>query len=305
MPQRLYFVGVSTAASGIMTIFPEWAKSLGLSAGMHGVDLPVGARPDDVRSAVDALAADPRAVGALVTTHKASVWDAAADRFAALDPWAQRCREISCIAVRDGALTGWAKDPITVRQAYTHLLGDDPWSDGGRDVVCLGAGGAGLALAAAVLEGEDQPRRVVLADRDPRRLDVSREVLEQLDVRAALELVVVRDTDDAGALVSGSAEGSLVVNATGMGKDLPGSPIGHDAAFPRGAVAWDMNYRGDLEFLRIAEAQAQDRALVVSDGWRYFLHGWTEVVAELFGIEMTPEVFAELASIAGRVSGGR
>ncbi|MFC6237279.1 shikimate dehydrogenase [Longivirga aurantiaca] len=301
--QRLYFVGVSTAASGIMTIFPAWAEALGLRAEMHGVDLPVQARPDDVRAVIDTLAVDPQAVGALVTTHKAAVWDAASDRFSELDPWAQVCREISCIAVRDRGLIGWAKDPITSRQAYTHLLGEDPWGGGERDLVCLGAGGAGLALAAAVLDGGHQPRRVVLADRDPGRLTVSREVLDQLDVRAELELVVTSSPEQAGDLVSASAEGSLVVNATGMGKDLPGSPVGPDAVFPRGAVAWDMNYRGDLAFLDIARAQQLERGLVVADGWRYFLHGWTEVIAELFGVAMSPDVFAELASIAGQVSG--
>lgn len=301
--QRLYFVGVSTAGSGIMTIFPAWAEALGLSAEMYGVDLPVQARPDDVRAVIDTLAADPRAVGALVTTHKAAVWDAASDRFRELDSWAQVCREISCIAVREQGLIGWAKDPITSRQAYKHLLGEDPWRGGERDLVCLGAGGAGLALAAAVLHGGNQPRRVVLADRDPERLAVAREVLDQLDRQAELELVVTSGPEQAGALVSASVDGSLVVNATGMGKDLPGSPIGPDVVFPRGAVAWDMNYRGDLAFLDIARAQESERGLVVADGWRYFLHGWTEVIAELFGVEMTPEVFGELASVAGQVSG--
>ncbi|MCX6458707.1 MAG: shikimate dehydrogenase [Actinobacteria bacterium] len=301
--KRLYFIGVSTADSGIMTIFPAWAEALGLTAEMHGVDLPVQARPEDVRAVIDELAADPSAAGALVTTHKAAVWDYSAGRFSELDPWAQLCREISCIAVREQGLIGWAKDPITARQAYTHLLGDDPWRGGERDVVCLGAGGAGLALATAILINEDQPRRLVLVDRNPQRLAVSRAALNELQIRAELELVVVSDPEQAGALVSASAEGSLIVNATGMGKDLPGSPIRPDVKFPRGAVAWDLNYRGGLAFLDTAKAQESERGLVVADGWRYFLHGWTEVIAEVFGIEMSPGVFASLAAIAGQVSG--
>lgn len=301
--KRLYFIGVSTASSGIMTIFPAWAQALGLSAQMHGVDLPVAARPDDVRAVIDTLAADSSAVGALVTTHKAAVWDHAASRFSELDSWSQLCREISCIAVREEGLIGWAKDPITARQAYTHLLGEDPWRGGERDVVCLGAGGAGLALATALLNGADQPRRVVLVDRNPQRLAVSREALSELQIQAELELVEISDPQQAGALVSASAEGSLIVNATGMGKDLPGSPLGPDVQFPRGAVAWDLNYRGELAFLDIARAQEAEQDLVVADGWRYFLHGWTEVIAEVFEIEMSPAVFASLAAIADHVSG--
>ncbi len=301
--QRLYFVGVSTAASGIMTIFPAWAEALGLAAEMRGVDLPVHAPAADVRGVISALAADPYAVGALVTTHKAAVWDAASDMFSVLDPWARLCREVSCIAMRDDGLAGWAKDPITARQAYTHLLGEDPWRSGESDVVCLGAGGAGLALAVAILGGKHHPRRFVLADRDFGRLDVSRAALGHLAVRADLELVSVSGPDQAAALVSAAAEGSLIVNATGMGKDSPGSPVGSDVIFPQGAVAWDLNYRGDLAFLNVAAGQQAARGLVVEDGWRYFLHGWTEVIAEVFGVTMSPSVFAQLASIAAEVSG--
>lgn len=301
--RRLYFVGVSTAASGIMTIFPAWAEALGLDAEIRGVDLPVQAHAADVRSVIAALDADPYAAGALVTTHKAAVWDAASDMFSVLDPWARLCREVSCIAMRDDGLAGWAKDPITARQAYTHLLGEDPWSSGETDVVCLGAGGAGLALSAAILGGAHQPRRFVLADRDPGRLAVSRDALGHLAVRADLELVQIEGPNQAAALVSSAVEGSLIVNATGMGKDLPGSPVGPDVVLPQGAVAWDLNYRGDLAFLDVAARQPAERGIVVADGWRYFLHGWTEVIAEVFGVSMSPSVFAELASIATEVSG--
>ena len=301
--QRLYFVGVSTAASGIMRIFPAWADALGLAAEVRGVDLPVQARVDDVRVVIEALAADPYAAGALVTTHKAAVWEATSDMFSSLDPWAQLCREVSCIARRDEGLAGWAKDPITARQAYTHLLGEDPWRSGETDVVCLGAGGAGLALAAVILGSEHPPRRFVLADRDPARLAISREVLGQVDLRTELTLVAVSGPDQVGDLVSSAAEGSLVVNATGMGKDLPGSPVGPDVVFPLGAVAWDLNYRGDLAFLKIAGAQQAERRLVLADGWRYFLHGWTEVISEIFDVEMSPSVFAKLATLAAQVSG--
>jgi shikimate 5-dehydrogenase len=66
----------------------------------------------------------------------------------------------------------------------------------------------------------------------------------------------------------------LVVNATGMGKDSPGSPLEGAAVFPRGGIAWELNYRGELGFLREAEAQRADRELTVADGWGYFIRGW-------------------------------
>jgi hypothetical protein len=73
--------------------------------------------------------------------------------------------------------------------------------------------------------------------------------------------------------LAGLAAASVVVNATGLGKDRPGSPLTDAAVFPDGAVAWDFNYRGDLVFLQQAERQAGERNLRVEDGWTYFIHG--------------------------------
>jgi shikimate 5-dehydrogenase len=92
--------------------------------------------------------------------------------------------------------------------------------------------------------------------------------------------------------------GSLVVNATGLGKDRPGSPITDRARFPRNALAWDFNYRGDLRFLAQARAQQQERDLIVEDGWTYFVHGWTQVIAEVFHIDITPPTFSQLSRLA-------
>jgi len=70
--------------------------------------------------------------------------------------------------------------------------------------------------------------------------------------------------------------------------------------FPRDGVAWDLNYRGDLVFLEQARAQQESRHLQVEDGWVYFLHGWTRVVAEVFdvGIPTSGPVFDRLGEIA-------
>ena len=80
--------------------------------------------------------------------------------------------------------------------------------------------------------------------------------------------------------------GSLVVNATGLGKDAPGSPLTGACRFPEKAYVWELNYRGDLVFLEQARAQAQQRSLNVHDGWVYFIHGWTRVIAEVFDVDI-------------------
>jgi shikimate 5-dehydrogenase len=70
------------------------------------------------------------------------------------------------------------------------------------------------------------------------------------------------------------------------------------ARFPRKAVVWDLNYRGELAFLRLARQRADELGLRVHDGWRYFLHGWTEVIAEVFRLDLTPSLFERLARAA-------
>ena len=95
----------------------------------------------------------------------------------------------------------------------------------------------------------------------------------------------------------------MVINATGLGKDAPGSPISDTAEFPHGGVAWDFNYRGDLVFLDQANAQKEAKNLTVEDGWVYFIHGWTRVIAEVFDIEIPTSgpAFDKLCDIAASV----
>ena len=52
--------------------------------------------------------------------------------------------------------------------------------------------------------------------------------------------------------------------------------------------------------MRQAEAQAAQRNLTIEDGWNYFLYGWTQVIAEVFEIELTDAMFKQLAAAAQR-----
>ena len=106
--------------------------------------------------------------------------------------------------------------------------------------------------------------------------------------------------EDNDAIVSALPEGSVVANATGLGKDAPGSPLTSAVAFPKNGLVWDFNYRGELVFLDQARAQESERGLTIEDGWVYFIHGWTRVMAEVFHIDIPtsgPE-FDELSRIA-------
>ncbi|WP_292788656.1 MULTISPECIES: shikimate dehydrogenase family protein [unclassified Microbacterium] len=297
------FVGVTTASSSIMKAFPLWADILGLpTRTLVGHDLPMDADPAQYRAMVEQIRDDPHHRGALVTTHKMNVYAAASDLFDELDPFAVSCAEVSSIAKRGSTLSGRAKDPITVDLALRDFLPADHFARTGAEVVILGAGGSGTALSWALAEREDAPALITVTARTQDKLDHLREVHRQHGTPEGLLRYVVTETpEEADALVAAAPAGSVIANATGLGKDRPGSPLTDAVVFPEGAYVWEFNYRGSLEFLHQAEAQEDDRALHVVDGWRYFIHGWSQVVADVFDLDLTPETVERLAEAAESV----
>lgn len=297
------FVGVDTARSSIMKVFPFWADELGLpSRTLRGHDVPLGARDDVYRGLVSRIRDDPTHLGALVTTHKIRVYDACADLFDELDESSQELGEISAISKRDGRLRGAALDPVTAGLALRDFLADDWFARTGGEAVCLGAGGAGTAISTHLARRADRCPRVTVTDVDPDRLTHLRALHERAGLgTGAFRYVHTEAPEEAGGLVTAATPGSLVVNATGLGKDRPGSPLPSGTEFPRSAAVWEINYRGELGFLREAERQRTDRALIVVDGWRYFIHGWSQVIANVFHFEMPPTTVERLAALAEAV----
>ena len=127
-----------------------------------------------------------------------------------------------------------------------------------------------------------------------------KEIHRHLGCDIPVEYCVADTASRNDELLASLRPGSLVINATGLGKDAPGSPLTDAARFPLNGLAWEFNYRGDLGFLRQARAQQTSRKLHIEDGWIYFIHGWTSVIAEVFHIDIAvsgPQ-FDELARIA-------
>jgi shikimate dehydrogenase len=290
------FVGVDTANSSIMKVFPLWADHLGLpTRELRGHDVPLDA-PDEVyRDLVGAIRVDDHHLGALVTTHKIRLFEAAGDLFDELDDFSEQCGEISSISKRQGRLLGGAKDPLTAGLAMAEML-PDHWFAAGGEVVCLGAGGAGTAISTNLGRADEPPRRIVVTDVEQARIAHLREVHARAGLDPARFDYVATDRPD--DLVTEAPPRSMVVNATGLGKDRPGSPLLDDTAFPEESVVWEINYRGTLEFLRQAAAQQSARGLRVHDGWRYFVHGWSQAVAEVFDVPMPAGLVDELADLA-------
>lgn len=297
----LYFIGVTTAKSSIMKVFPRWSDILGLGAEIVGYDAPIHAPAETYEAIVRHLKEDTLAKGALVTTHKIDLLDATREMFDYLDPYAELCGEISCISKREGQLEGYAKDPITAGLAWEAFVEPSHWGRTGGHVMCIGAGGSAVAISVYVSglpDPADRPERFVVVQRSLPRLEKLQSIHAELDTDIEFEYILNEDPIKNDKIMAALPAGSMVINATGMGKDRPGSPITDDGLFPENGLAWELNYRGELDFLHQAQRQAQSRNLTVEDGWVYFLHGWSQVIAEAFHLELTPELFAELDKAA-------
>jgi len=301
------FVGVTTGKSAIMRVFPAWAEHLGLrNVVMSGHDLPIHAEAQRYRDVVSAIKDDPLELGGLVTTHKIDLFNACRDLFDYVDPYAELCGEVSSLSKRDGQFRAHAKDPISSGRSLDEFVEQGYWARTGAGALLFGAGGSNLAITLHLMtarEPDDRPRRIVVVNRSPARLESMRSVHEQLGADVKVEYVENADARENDRLLATVPPDSLVVNGTGMGKDSPGSPITDDGVFPERALVWELNYRGELDFLHQARRQEAARGLVVEDGWRYFIHGWTCVVEEVFDVEMTPTVVNELSEIALRLRG--
>ena len=300
MIRRFAFVGVTTSQSAMVGIFPRWMEHLGLGdVQLVGHDLPLNAPGVAYRNLVTSLRDDPGYVGALVTSHKINLFQACRDLFAATGAAAARSGECSCLTLRDGVVEADSFDAPCAGRALDDIPVSVGFGQTSAEVLCLGAGGAGLALTLHLLDrpADRRPARITVVDVDRFRLTALRN-LAGADSAGLLQVIHTAEPLDLDRAVGALPPESLVVNATGMGKDRPGSPITNDALFPMGGAAWDLNYRGELGFLQQARRQVDDRGIDVHDGWRHFVLGWAAVIERVFDIEIDAAELDRLSDLA-------
>jgi len=299
-----YFIGVTTGKSSIMKVFPRWAKHLGLGdCPIKGIDCKWHDDPQVYRKVVNFIKNDEHSIGGLVTTHKIDLLKACRDMFDELGPYAELLGEISCISKRDGKLIGHAKDPVTSGLSLEAFTPEDYWAKTAGQLCLLGAGGSSLALTTYFMKSKPRnewPSKIYVTNRSTPRLQEMQRIHKKINPGIDIEYFHCPTPEDNDRIVNKLKPYSMVVNATGLGKDAPGSPVTDAAKFPKNGSAWEFNYRGDLVFLDQANAQKEAMNLTIEDGWVYFIHGWTSVIAEVFDINIPtkgPE-FDKLSEIA-------
>ena len=301
----MYFIGVTTGSSSIMRVFPKWAQALGLEdTVIKGIDLPLHAPAEDYRRVVDFIKNDPLSMGALVTTHKIDLYNACKDMFDYIDPYAQALSEVSSLSKKDGRFCAHAKDPISSGLALEAFVPKNFWKDHGGQAVLLGAGGSSLAMTLYFGQdrhGDNVPAKIFLCNRSVPRLDSAKAHLESVSGRFPIEYVHNPAPEGNDKVIAGLPPYSLIVNATGLGKDAPGSPTTDAVQYPENSLVWEINYRGDLVFMYQANAQKDKKKLHVEDGWIYFVHGWTQVISEVFHIPIEGALLDKLSEIAKNI----
>jgi shikimate dehydrogenase len=303
MTRLFTFIGVTTPQSSMVRVFPVWRDllQLGDDVELLGVDLPLHAPAERYRETVISIRDDAQNLGALVTTHKLDLFAAARDLFGEIDRYAETCAEVSCIAKRDGRLVGKATDPISAGRSLQAIIPEGSYRGRQAEVLCLGAGGAGTALAVCLLSLRapgDRPAVFHVVDVDEQRLANVQRVARETGFADALHAIETHSAQENDDLVGSLPPGSLVINATGMGKDTPGSPLTEDVLFPTNGIVWELNYRGELMFLHQAIAQGEARSLRIEDGWRYFVNGWAVVIEGVFDRAITDDELVALSDAA-------
>jgi shikimate 5-dehydrogenase len=220
------------------------------------------------------------------------------------DNYALMLEEISCISKLQGRYEGHAKDPISAGLAFEAFVPADYFADGNKEVFIMGAGGSSVALCFYLMKRRadlgQSPKKIIVSNRSSNRLVNLKRMLKPHQTIELETFCVEENPENNDRIMKSLSEGAIIINATGKGKDTPGSPVTDDAFWPEGALVWDFNYRGELDFLRQAQTNKVDHRLRIEDGWLYFIHGWTRVIAEVFHVDIATSgpVFDDLSRIA-------
>lgn len=302
----MYFIGVTTGNSSIMRVFPQWMKAINKDVEIIGIDLAIHSERETYRRVVSRIKNDPLSIGALVTTHKIDIYNAASDLFDYLDPYALQLGELSSISKHANQLCGHAKDPISCGQALNEFVPNNYWQENPQaEVFIMGAGGSAISMCSFLMRkgmGHNYPQKITVSNRSKERLENLKRICNEINPGyVKCEFIFSPAVEENDMILAKLPSRSLIINATGLGKDAPGSPISGDINFPYEAIVWEINYRGDLLFMQQAKKQESKQRLNIHDGWMYFIYGWTQVISEVLDYPITDDLISQFSSIAGRM----
>ena len=270
---------------------PRWAGHLQLGeAELRSIDCNVPAPPEVCRNILRSLQADRLSLGALLTTPKLNLLPSCRDMFSSLDPDVATGGQVSSISKREGKLVGHARESLASFSAPGGISSSGALAENRSGGVGSGVGFSAMAFTFAVMDARNErnrPSRIVVTDREKSQLQAMHKVHKKSCAGVPTEYHCITSAADNDALLNALSPGSLVINATGLGRDLPGSPITEKASFPEGGYAWDFNFQVSLPFLDQARSQQPSGKLQVEDGLAVLRSPVAACSRDVFAVEFS------------------
>jgi shikimate dehydrogenase len=215
----------------------------------HGLDIRYetwDTRPDELETRMGNLRSED-CLGANVTIP---FKEAVIPYLDELDEGARRIGAVNTIVRQEDRLVGYNTD----RDGFARALDEAGFAPRGAQTVLLGAGGAGRAVAVALIEG--QAGTILVADEVPRRADALASDLKRLTPPGTS---ITWCHWGHGAFLRALADCRLLVNCTPVGMKYGGaegeSPIAADL-IPSGCLAFDLVYNPpETPFLAAARSR--------------------------------------------------
>jgi len=190
--------------------------------------------------------------------------------------------------------------------AMEAFIPDNFWENHNGEVFIIGAGGSARAISSYLFSKEkkgNMSSKLIINNRSKSRLEKFKRIFKEINDEVEVEYNLSPNTAQNDEVLSRLKPYSLIVNATGLGKDRPGSPLSDDCEFPEHSLIWELNYRGERKFMHQAIEQKEKKDLYIEDGWMYFIQGWSQVIFEVFDIEYDSDLVDRLDKVASKIKG--
>jgi shikimate dehydrogenase len=300
---RLFaFVGVTTKKSAINNFFPLWIKFLDADCTLVGIDIALDASLSQYDGFLEQFLSD-QWIGALITTHKSKIFHKLdSNGYANLTDRAKLLEEASVIYKNaNSEIFGDATDPDAILPILSRLLSDERWLSGCLQILIMGGGGAGLALFYTIVSSGIIVKKIVITESDPLRRQFLIKKVDEIVRKFKSEILTeITDSQNSDKTITELGSGALIVNATGMGKDLPGSPIRNPDNIFNNSIIWEFNYRGELKFLNDCVKIRDHKNLLIEDGWYYFIHGWANVLCTALNKTVTEKLLTDFETVTSK-----
>jgi shikimate dehydrogenase len=218
------------------SLSPRMQNAAFAARGLDWAYVPLPVKPEDLEAPVSGLAALGFAGANLTIPHKSAIVSFCDE----LDGVAERAASVNTLVVRDGRMLGSSTDGLAVTDA---VAAQD------AHVLILGAGGAAVAMAVALLDAGAAGLTVAARDSDRAHALVAR----------LLALFPEKEVAAADAWPPPPAGATLLVNATPLRDELPVEPRAAQAVV-------DLAYRTGGDPTALVEAAREAGCDPVVDG---------------------------------------